>query len=71
MKKIVLIIGIVLLFLSCDKEENECKCAKAKFTLFGDITGAFYIQNLPIDCNTGKPDMSKLPNNYIYLGCEN
>jgi hypothetical protein len=71
MKKLALIIGIALLFLSCEKDDNDCKCPRARFTTFGNVTGSFYIQNLPIDCSTKKPDMSKLPSGYIYLGCEN
>lgn len=71
MKKLLLITAIVFLLFSCEKEDNDCRCKTAKFTTFGNTTGGyFYISNLPIDCNTKSPDMSKLPSNYIYLGCE-
>lgn len=71
MKKLLLIFGIIILFLSCDKEDEKCNCPKAKMTTFAYGTGYFYINNLPIDCKTGQPDYNWLKErNYIFVKCE-
>lgn len=71
MKKILLILGIIILFLSCDKEEDNCNCANAKMTTFEYGTGYFYITNLPVDCETGRPSEEWLrERNYIFVNCE-
>jgi hypothetical protein len=72
MKKLLLIIAIVVLFISCSNEDkNNCNCKRAKMTLFEPNAGYFYINNLPINCETGEPDYSELPDNYIFVNCEN
>lgn len=73
MKKILLILGIIILFLSCDKEDikKTCNCANAKMTTFEYGTGYFYITNLPVDCETGRPSEEWLrERNYIFVRCE-
>lgn len=71
MKKLLLITLTVFTFVSCENEnENDCVCKRAKMTLFSPTAGYFYINNLPIDCNTGEPNYSELPENYIFVKCE-
>jgi hypothetical protein len=70
MKKYLII--LLVLFLGCSEDKKDCKC-NAKMTTFEVGTGYFYINNLPIDCNTGKPTsqtMAKFPSNYIFVNCE-
>jgi len=62
---------LLVLFFSCS-DDKDCKC-NAKMTTFSVGTGYFYINNLPIDCNTGRPTsetMAKFPSNYIFVNCE-
>lgn len=68
MKKLFLL--LLIPFLGCEKEESECVCKKAKMVLQEKPQTPFYITNLPIDCTTGQPDYSKLPNNYWFINCE-
>ena len=71
MKKLLIIIGLTSLFLSCEKDDTDgCTCKRAKMTLFSPTAGYFYINNLPINCKTGQPDFSQLPENYIFVNCE-
>jgi hypothetical protein len=69
MKKILLLIALIL--FSCSKEDQDCNCM-GKFTTFGNQTGHFFVNNLPIDCETKSPTqetLNNLPSNYIFLGC--
>ena len=71
MKKLFILL-ITIFALSCSEDDKECKCNKARMTTFtpGPIN-YFYINNLPIDCNTGKPNNEwLLERNYIYVNCE-
>ena len=68
MKKLFLLLLIPL--LGCEKEEDECFCRNASMVLEESPTSVFYITNLPVDCVTGQPDYSKLPDNYWYINCE-
>jgi hypothetical protein len=71
MKKISIII-LALLFISCSNDnDNDCKCPKAKMKRFEVNSSYFYINNLPIDCKTQKPNEEwLLQNNYVYIKCE-
>jgi hypothetical protein len=68
----ILIILLALFFISCSNEnDNKCNCPNAKMKRFEVNSGYFYITNLPINCNTGKPDEEWLvQNNYIFVKCE-
>ena len=66
MKKLLIIIGIAILFLSCEKEDQACNC-DAKFT-DGIQPGYYIVTKQPIDCNTGQPINTK--NNHFFLGCK-
>ena len=71
MKKILLFIGIIglaVIFLSCDKEDENCNC-EAKYQSSGS-PGYFYIKNLPIDCETGQPLPNDLPETYYFVKCK-
>ena len=71
MKKLLLLFAIFVLFVSCENDnDNECVCKRAKMTLFSPTAGYFYMNNLPIDCETGQPNYSELPENYIFVNCE-
>ena len=71
MKKILFIFAIALL-VSCSNDDNsKCNCPKAKMKRFEVNSSYFYINNLPINCNTQKPDEEwLLKNNYVYIKCE-
>ena len=64
---------LILLFVSCSQEENNgCNCT-GKFTTPNGLTSGnyFYIQNLPIDCNTGQIlNSAPIQPNAIFLGCQ-
>jgi hypothetical protein len=74
MKKAVLIFAIellmVLVVLSCSKDDDGCVCKTAKYLNFGQ-SGYFYSTNVPIDCKTGRP-LQQLPSNpnAIFVSCE-
>lgn len=61
MKKLITYTAIVLLTITlfilsgCDKEDTECNC-NAKFVAMSG--GFYYVDGLPIDCETGYPNAS-------------
>lgn len=70
MKKLVFILSLLLL-TNCSKEEQECSCEKAKFAYFNETSsGYFYMRNVKLDCETGKPIKNNNTIGKIYIGCE-
>ena len=66
MKKLIIILT-ALLFISCEKE-SDCECT-GKFKLAGQ-PNYFYIEKLPIDCDTKQPLKKDFPANYYFSGCK-
>ena len=54
MKKILLLLSVFLFSCSCSKDDNGCICKSARYCLFGQ-EGTFYVENIPIDCETKQP----------------
>ena len=69
MKKLLIIIGIFLLFTSCTPDEVQgvetCEC-NAWVKEFGMTRTVLPLQ---LDCITGEP--INLPEGFIFLGCDN
>jgi hypothetical protein len=67
MKKIFLLITVLALS-SCSKDDNDCKCT-GQYANF-DSPGFFFVQNVPINCETKHP-VNSLPNNEnaIFVKC--
>lgn len=53
MKKLLLLSAFILI-LGCSKEDNECNCSKAQYINW-ETNGTYYVNNVPIDCETGRP----------------
>jgi hypothetical protein len=70
MKKLLLITAILLFSYSCSKEDDGCVCKSARYCIFGQ-DDVFYVENVPIDCETKQPIKPLTTNpNAIYCGCE-
>jgi hypothetical protein len=69
MKKLLIIIGIALLFLSCTTDEvqgvENCECNA--WVKESGMTRT--VMPLELDCVTGEP--INLPEGFIFLGCDN
>ena len=74
MKKILLIIAIALLFISCEKEEqNTCFCENGKwFIPRSEQRTDLPYQIFPTEynCETLEPITNKPTENAVFLGCE-
>jgi hypothetical protein len=68
MKKLLLILAIAILFLSCEKEEIETCTYSCNAWVKEEGMTRTVIQ-LDFDCQTNEP--INLPVGYIFLGCDN
>lgn len=68
MKKIIIILGIVLLFLSCEKEQDVCKC-NGKYKIFA-FPEQFYYKETIVDCLTRQPTHNQAQANSYFIKCE-
>jgi outer membrane protein assembly factor BamE (lipoprotein component of BamABCDE complex) len=68
MKKLLLL--FIFVVAGCSTDSNECICGKAKYAII-EQQGYFYVNNMPIDCKTGKPT-KQIPNkNAFFVDCVN
>jgi hypothetical protein len=68
MKKLILILSTSIL-ISCSKDEpQQCYCINAKYKVFGDISGNYFMKKVEIDCNTRQPKV--YDPNLIFIGCD-
>jgi PBP1b-binding outer membrane lipoprotein LpoB len=68
MKRIILIIGIAILFLSCSNDETENNCNCNAWVRLEEIPQREVIP-LELNCETNEP--INLPQGYVFLGCDN
>lgn len=67
MKKLLLITAIVILFISCSNDEQNCTyTCNAWVRQEGQIREVMPIE---LDCETNQP--INLPQGYEFLGCDN
>lgn len=68
MKKLLLLSAFILI-LGCSKEEPECNCKKAKYINL-ETNGIYYVNNVPMDCETGRPIKDGYVNSGTFVECK-
>lgn len=59
---------VVLLVVSCSKDNNECKC---ELEVSIDGSSSYFVQNVPTDCDGGFERPPQVPQNHFMLGLRN
>jgi hypothetical protein len=68
MKKLLLL--FIFVVAGCSTDSEECICGKAKYAIIGQ-QGYFYVNNMPVDCKTGKPTKPIANKNAFFVDCVN
>ena len=61
MKKTIAIIGALFLIGCSTEKQPTCICHSAQYRHSGEFGTLFFLQDVEIDCNTGKP-INDVPN---------
>ena len=68
MKKLLLLSAFILI-LGCSKDEPECVCEKAEYISW-ETNGRYHVNNVPMDCETGRPIKDGYVNGSTFVGCK-
>jgi len=67
MKKLLLLSAFISI-LGCSTDETECNCKKAEYVAW-ESEGTYYVRNVPMNCETGRPIKDGYINGGTFVEC--